>query len=82
MATGVCPMATTAACTSAGGIDPDSLTGGEVLVEAKVELWQTDHAGHYDIDGFRYRAVLAAEAGGKYPAEPRRTDIAFSSDGR
>ncbi len=44
-------------------------TGGEVLVEAKVEVWQTDHAGHYDIDGFRYRAVLAADANGKYAVD-------------
>ncbi|MGO9065266.1 MAG: hypothetical protein ACLQIH_11115 [Myxococcaceae bacterium] len=44
-------------------------TGGELLLDAKVEIWQTDNAGHYDIDGFRYRAVLSADAKGQYAVE-------------
>lgn len=42
---------------------------GELLPNAKVELWQTDHFGHYDIDGYRFRATLAADAKGSYACE-------------
>jgi len=31
---------------------------GELLRDATVEVWQTDNAGHYDNEGYRYRAVL------------------------
>ena len=31
---------------------------GELLRDATVEVWQTDNAGHYDVEGYRYRAVL------------------------
>ena len=34
-------------------------TRGEVVPDAKVEIWQTDIDGHYDIDGYRFRALLA-----------------------
>lgn len=43
---------------------PLSLSGfvysssGETLPEAKLEIWQTDHFGHYDNDGYRYRTTL------------------------
>lgn len=40
-------------------------TRGEPVPEATVEVWHTDHAGRYDIDGYRYRARLQA-ATGKY----------------
>lgn len=33
-------------------------TRGEVVPDAKIEVWQTDIDGHYDIDGYRFRAVL------------------------
>ena len=33
-------------------------TRGEALPMAKVDVWQTDHLGHYDITGYRYRALL------------------------
>jgi protocatechuate 3,4-dioxygenase beta subunit len=39
---------------------------GEVVPGAKIEVWQTDHLGHYDLDGYRYRATLISDAGGKY----------------
>jgi protocatechuate 3,4-dioxygenase beta subunit len=42
---------------------------GEALPGALVELWHTDHLGHYDLDGFRYRSALSADAEGKYAVE-------------
>ena len=35
---------------------------GDLLRGATVEVWQTDHLGLYDLDGYRYRALL--ESGG------------------
>jgi protocatechuate 3,4-dioxygenase beta subunit len=42
---------------------------GEVVPDAKVEIWQTDNFGHYDIEGYRYRAVLEPGAKGSYAIE-------------
>ena len=39
---------------------------GEVLPNANVEVWQADHLGHYDIEGFRFRATLVADSKGTY----------------
>ncbi len=44
-------------------------TRGQVVPNAKVEIWQTDNAGHYDIEGYRYRAVLEPGAKGSYDIE-------------
>lgn len=44
-------------------------TRGEMLPNATVEVWQTDHFGHYDIAGYRYRAKLPIEANGNYSFE-------------
>lgn len=41
-------------------------TRGDILPGAKVEVWQTDHLGHYDLTGYRYRAALIADARGSY----------------
>ena len=41
-------------------------TRGEILPGAKLEIWQTDHTGHYDLQGYRYRSVLVADSAGKY----------------
>jgi protocatechuate 3,4-dioxygenase beta subunit len=41
-------------------------TRGEKVVEASVEVWQTDHFGHYDIEGYRYRAKLKPDASANY----------------
>ena len=41
-------------------------TQGDILPGAKLEIWQTDHTGHYDLQGYRYRTVLVADANGKY----------------
>jgi protocatechuate 3,4-dioxygenase beta subunit len=54
---------------------PLSLSGrvwsarGQSLPGALVELWHTDHLGHYDLDGYRYRSALPADAEGKYAVE-------------
>ena len=34
---------------------------GEILPGAKVEIWQTDHFGHYDNSGYRFRTTLQAD---------------------
>jgi len=44
-------------------------TRGERLPNAVVEIWQTDHLGHYDLDGYRYRAKLPADGSGSYKFE-------------
>jgi protocatechuate 3,4-dioxygenase beta subunit len=41
-------------------------TRGEKLPGATVEVWQTDHSGHYDLDGYRFRAALVADESAKY----------------
>ena len=41
-------------------------TRGEVVPDTKLEIWQTDNDGHYDIEGYRYRAVLEPGAKGSY----------------
>jgi protocatechuate 3,4-dioxygenase beta subunit len=44
-------------------------TRGDVLPSATIEVWQTDHAGHYDIDGYRYRGIVRADDSGQYKIE-------------
>jgi protocatechuate 3,4-dioxygenase beta subunit len=44
-------------------------TRGEIVPNAKVEIWQTDNDGYYDIEGYRYRAVLEPGAKGAYAVE-------------
>src|SRR5690242_17939575 len=39
---------------------------GGALPGAKIEIWQADHLGHYDLDGYRFRATLTADRAGKY----------------
>jgi protocatechuate 3,4-dioxygenase beta subunit len=41
-------------------------TRGEKLPGAVVEVWQTDHIGHYDLEGYRYRAKLVADSAASY----------------
>jgi len=41
-------------------------TRGDLVPDAKVEVWQTDNLGHYDIEGYRYRAVLEPGSTGSY----------------
>lgn len=42
---------------------------GSLLHDATVEVWQTDHLGHYDLEGYRYRAKLHLDTGGRYAFE-------------
>lgn len=44
-------------------------TRGEALPHATVEVWQTDHFGHYDLEGYRYRARLPLDGEGRYRFE-------------
>jgi protocatechuate 3,4-dioxygenase beta subunit len=39
---------------------------GDVVTDARVEIWQADAHGHYDLDGFRYRAIVTPDAQGRY----------------
>ena len=39
---------------------------GEPLPGAQLEVWQTNHLGLYDLDGYRYRASLSADPAGAY----------------
>lgn len=41
-------------------------TRGDTLANAVVEVWQTDHLGHYDLDGYRYRAQLPPDSSAAY----------------
>ncbi len=41
-------------------------TRGDARPDAMVEVWQADHFGHYDIEGYRYRATLSPDAKGAY----------------
>ena len=41
-------------------------TAGHLLPGASVEIWQADHSGGYDLDGYRYRATLLADDHGQY----------------
>jgi hydroxyquinol 1,2-dioxygenase len=42
---------------------------GEVVPDARVEVWQADHGGLYDLEGFKYRASLTPGTSGGYRFE-------------
>jgi protocatechuate 3,4-dioxygenase beta subunit len=44
-------------------------TRGEKVPGAKVEIWQADHAGYYDLEGFRYRAALLIDSASDYAVD-------------
>jgi protocatechuate 3,4-dioxygenase beta subunit len=44
-------------------------TRGELVSNAKLEIWQTDNDGRYDIEGYRYRTLLEPGAKGGYAIE-------------
>jgi protocatechuate 3,4-dioxygenase beta subunit len=41
-------------------------TRGDTLSNAVLEVWQTDHLGHYDLDGYRYRGKLPLDHSAAY----------------
>ena len=41
-------------------------TRGQSIEGAKIEIWQADDAGLYDLDGYKYRASLTADKTGAY----------------
>jgi protocatechuate 3,4-dioxygenase beta subunit len=41
-------------------------TRGEILSSAEIEIWHADTKGHYNLDGYRYRATLTSDSEGKY----------------
>lgn len=41
-------------------------TRGNVLSGAKIEIWQANHLGLYDLDGYGYRTTLVADGEGQY----------------
>lgn len=44
-------------------------TRGEAVSGAQVDVWQADHLGHYDLQGYRYRAKLALQQLTEYSIE-------------
>jgi protocatechuate 3,4-dioxygenase beta subunit len=44
-------------------------TRGDVLPDATIEVWQTNHAGYYDTDGYRYRGKVRVDNSGQYKIE-------------
>ena len=42
---------------------------GEALPDATIEVWQANHFGSYDIEGYRYRAKLPLDSSGSYKFE-------------
>jgi protocatechuate 3,4-dioxygenase beta subunit len=41
-------------------------TRGERVPGARIEIWQADHAGHYDVQGYRYRTrLVTAQSSGQ-----------------
>ncbi len=44
-------------------------TRGDVVEGAQIDLWHADHAGRYDVVGYKYRAKLAVPAGTEYVVE-------------
>jgi protocatechuate 3,4-dioxygenase beta subunit len=44
-------------------------TNGEILPNARLEIWQTDHFGHYDNQGYRFRTDLQPDDKAGYRVE-------------
>ena len=44
-------------------------TRGDKMPGARIEIWQADHAGLYDLEGFRYRAALITEEASDYTVD-------------
>jgi protocatechuate 3,4-dioxygenase beta subunit len=44
-------------------------TKGQILHEAKVDIWHADHVGHYDTAGYTYRTKISPDAKGNYKVD-------------
>jgi len=44
-------------------------TRGDVVTDAIIEIWQTNHQGYYDLDGYRYRGKRLVDKSGAYSFE-------------
>src|SRR5260370_4240050 len=44
-------------------------TRGEKVPGARIDVWQADHAGHYDVTGFHYRTKLVMDTATEYALE-------------
>lgn len=44
-------------------------TRGDVVPNTTIEIWQTNHHGYYDLDGYRYRGQLQVDRSGAYSFE-------------
>jgi protocatechuate 3,4-dioxygenase beta subunit len=44
-------------------------TRGEAVTNATIDIWQADHHGRYDVQGYRYRAKLNLESATRYEVE-------------
>lgn len=44
-------------------------TRGDILPDATIEVWQTNHQGYYDLEGYRYRGKLLVNKSGGYSFE-------------
>jgi protocatechuate 3,4-dioxygenase beta subunit len=42
---------------------------GELLPNAKLEIWQADHFGKYDLQGYKFRAAMQPDSKGGYGFE-------------
>jgi len=42
---------------------------GDMVPDATIEIWQTSHQGHYDLEGYRYRGKLNVDRSGAYSFE-------------
>ncbi len=44
-------------------------TRGDVVPDATIEIWQTNHHGHYDLEGYHYRGKLNVDKSAAYSFE-------------
>lgn len=44
-------------------------TRGDIVPDATIEIWHTDHQGHYDLDGYRYRGKRPVDKSAEYSFE-------------
>lgn len=44
-------------------------TRGDIVTDATIEIWQTNHHGYYDLDGYRYRGNRQVDKSGAYTFE-------------